>query len=424
MNARERLIAAINHCTPDRAPVDLGSTTATGMAVSTMANFRDYLGLKKRPIKAFEPFQMLGEVDEDLREIVGSDCVGLWSRSTWFGYKNINYKKWTMPDGLEVLVGEGFQVDYDKDGGVLLYPQGDRAALPSAKMPKTGKFFDILVRQEKYSEDDLDGRRDYKDSFHLIPDDELNYLSQQAKMLYENTTYGIVGHLPGAGLGSPAHVPGPAEKKTPGIRKIDEWYMAHYVFPEYIHEVFELQTDVALKNLQRYYSAVGNRIQVIWISGTDFGTQRGELMSSDMWCEFYKPYYKKINDWVHQHTTWKTFYHTCGSIVNLIEDMIDSGFDILNPVQCSAAGMDPRMLKKCFGDRLTFWGGAIDTQKTLPFGRPDEVFRQATERLEIFSEGGGYIYTPIHNVVANVPPENLKAFYNAYKSFYGLPLIR
>ena len=423
MNARERLIAAINHCEPDRAPLDLGSTTATGMAVSTMANFRRYLGLEDRMVKAFEPFQMLGEVDEDLRMAVGSDCIGLWSRNTWFGYKNINYKKWTMPDGLEVMVGEGIQVDYDDEGSVLLYPQGDRLVPPSAKMPGTGKFFDILVRQEEYQEDDLNGADDFRDAFHLIPDEELDYLADQAKMLYDNTVCGIVGHLPGAGLGSPAHVPGPAEKRTPGIRKIDEWYMAHYAFPEYIHEVFQLQTEVALQNLQQYYEAVGNRIQVIWMSGTDFGTQRGELMSAEMWRTFYKPYYKRLNDWVHTHTTWKTFYHTCGSIVNLIEDMIGAGFDILNPVQCSAAGMDPAALKERFGKRITFWGGAIDTQHVLPFGTPDEVFAQATQRLEIFSPGGGFVFNPIHNVVADVPPENLKAFYNAYRTFYDLPLI-
>jgi uroporphyrinogen-III decarboxylase len=104
--------------------------------------------------------------------------------------------------------------------------------------------------------------------------------------------------------------------------------------------------------------------------------------------------------------------------------MIDSGFDILNPVQCSAAGMDPAVLKNRFGKRITFWGGAVDTQQTLPFGTPDEVFEQTIERLKIFSPGGGFVFTPIHNVVANVPPENLQAFYNAYKSFYGLPLIK
>jgi hypothetical protein len=314
-------------------------------------------------------------------------------------------------------------VSYDEDGSVLLYPQGDRTVKPSAKMPKTGKFFDILVRQEPYDEDKLDGRKDFAEQFGLISDEELQYLSDLSVKLYNNTEYGIVGHLPGTGLGSPAHVPGPAVKRTPGIRSIDEWYMAHYMYPDYIHEVFQLQTEIGIENLKRYYEAVGDRIQVIWISGTDFGTQRGELMSPEMWRTFYKPYFKKINDWVHENTSWKTFYHTCGSIFNLIEDMIDSGIDILNPVQCSAAGMDPQTLKDKFGSRVVFWGGAVDTQKVLPFGTPDEVYAQASERIKIFSPGGGFIYNPIHNVVANVPPENLKAFYNAYKSYYKLPLI-
>lgn len=423
MNARERLICAINHREPDRPPLDLGATTATGMAVSTMAKFRNCLGLEKRTIKAFEPFQMLGEVEEDLRQAVGSDVIGLWSRNTWFGYKNENYKLWRMPDGMEVLVGEGFQVSYGPDGSVLLYPQGDRDAAPCAKMPATGYFFDILCRQEEYDEEELDGRRDFQEQFPLMADMELDDLSKKAKDLYENTEYGIVGHLPGMGLGSPAHIPGPSLKKTPGIRKIDEWYMAHYMYPDYIHEIFSMQVEAALENLKRYHQAVGDRIQVIWISGTDFGTQNGELMSPDMWRTLYKPYYKKVNDWIHENTCWKTFYHTCGSIVNLIDDMADAGVDILNPVQCSARGMDAETLKKKFGDKITFWGGGIDTQKVLPFGTPQEVEEQAGERLDIFSPGGGYVYNPIHNVVANVPPENLKAYYNAYKRKYGLPLL-
>jgi uroporphyrinogen-III decarboxylase len=120
-----------------------------------------------------------------------------------------------------------------------------------------------------------------------------------------------------------------------------------------------------------------------------------------------------MNDWVHHNTGWKTFYHTCGSIPNLIGDMADAGADILNPVQCSAHGMEAKGLKARFGDRLTFWGGGVDTQKTLPFGTPEEVLAEVRERISIFSSGGGYILNPIHNVQARTPVDNLLAFFRA-----------
>ena len=120
---------------------------------------------------------------------------------------------------------------------------------------------------------------------------------------------------------------------------------------------------------------------------------------------------------MHEHTTWKTFIHSCGSVVALLEDFIDAGFDILNPVQCSAAGMDPAGLKDRFGDRVTFWGGGVDTQRTLPFGTPEEVRDEVRERLRIFGRGGGYVFNPIHNVQARTPPENLKALYDAVAAF-------
>jgi uroporphyrinogen-III decarboxylase len=131
----------------------------------------------------------------------------------------------------------------------------------------------------------------------------------------------------------------------------------------------------------------------------------------------YIPYYKKVNDWVHQNTTWKTFYHSCGSISNFIEDFIDAGVDILNPVQCSAFNMDAKSLKDKYGDRIVFWGGGIDTQHTLPFGTPDECYKMTTERLKIFSENGGYIFNPVHNIQAKTSVENIIEMYKAVRDF-------
>ena len=140
-------------------------------------------------------------------------------------------------------------------------------------------------------------------------------------------------------------------------------------------------------------------------------------MTLDSYREFYKPYHKRINDWVHANTKWKTFYHTCGSIVAFLQDFYEAGIDILNPVQCSAAGMDPRMLKEQWGDKFVFWGGGVDTQKTLPFGTPEEVYQEATERLEIFAQGGGYVDNPVHNIQSQTSAENMLAYFRAVQDF-------
>ena len=423
MNSRERLIEAINHREPDRPPVDLSSTTATGMAVSTMAALRRSLGLEEKTLTVLDEMQMLGEVDPDLMALIGGDVVGLWGTMGRFGFPMKDYKPWTMPDGLTVMVPGGFTVTYDKDGSVLLYAKSDTSYPPCAKMPASGYFFDLISRQGEIDEDHMDAREDYKGQFGVLGDAELRHLENESVRLFNDTQYGIMGNLPGMAIGSASYIPGASLPVTPGIRRIDDWFMAHYLYPDYVKDLYAMQTETALRNLELMHQAVGERIQTIWVSGTDFGGQNNELMSPDMWREFYKPYYKQVNDWIHEHTAWKTYYHSCGSIPNLLEDMIEIGVDIINPVQCSAAGMDPGYLKEKFGDRLVFWGGGVDTQQVLPFGTPEEVFAQAQERLEIFAPGGGYVFSSIHNIVAKVPPENVKAFYNAYKSKYNLSLI-
>jgi len=160
-------------------------------------------------------------------------------------------------------------------------------------------------------------------------------------------------------------------------------------------------------------------VQVVVLSGTDFGTQKGPFCSPATYRDLYKPFHKRLNDWVHDNTIWKTFIHSCGGIDPLIPDMIDAGFDILNPVQCSAEGMEPRDLKSEYGDDLVFWGGGVDTQKTLPFGTPQEVRAEVLSRLEVFAPGGGFVFNTTHNIQPKTPIENLLAMFQALKDFNG-----
>ena len=208
------------------------------------------------------------------------------------------------------------------------------------------------------------------------------------------------------------------ELKHPrGIRAVDEWYISTKLRRDYVYEVFERQCEIGLSNLERIYAAVGDLAAVVHVSGTDFGAQEGPLFSPDDYRALFKPFYVKVNDWVHSHTGWKTFMHSCGSMWRLLDDVVDAGFDCLNPVQTSAADMCPEALKRKYGSRLVFWGGGIDTQRVLPFGTAEEVRAMVRERMATFGLGGGFVFSTIHNVQPRVPTENVLALFEAISEY-------
>lgn len=418
MTSRERVLAALNHQSPDIVPVDLGGCGQTGMNASTIYKLRKAYGLPEHSIKICEPYQLLGEIELDLLEKIGGDVIPLWNRGNLMGTDNMNLtQNWNMSDGTPVLMAQNFAFDVDDKGNTWAYPAGDRNAKPSLHLPSGGFFFDNIDRAPQVDESNLTPVEDYEGTYKVATEEDCKYWEQKSQFLYQNSDYAIMGCLGGMSIGDAAELPGPFLKNPKGIRSMEDWLMAHMLYPEYIHAVFEMQTSVAIKNLELYRQSVGDRIQSIWLSGTDFGTQNGTMLSLQTFKDLYKPYYKKVNDWVHQHTNWKTFYHSCGAVAEFIPDFIDMGMDILNPVQCSANGMDAKLLKDTYGDKLVFWGGGIDTQHTLPYGTPTEVYNEVLERLNIFNEKGGYVYAAIHNIIANVPVENLKSMYQAVKDF-------
>lgn len=411
MTHRERLRQALRHQPTDRPPIDLGSLPVTGIAASTLGRLRAALGLGG-VVKVHEPMQLLGWVDDDVRERLGIDTVGLWSPVTKFGYRNDAWQPWKLQDGTDVLISGHFRWTIDENGDVLTYPKGDTSIAPSARLPKGGYYFDAIVRQGPIDEDHLDPS-DFAEQFSLIGDEDLATIARQAEHYYRNTDYGLVGAFGGAGFGDISYVPGVGLANPRGVRDPERWYECILTHADYIRGIFEVQADYCLKNLERYRQAVGERIEVIHMSGTDFGTQRGLFISPAVFRDLWKPFYRRVNDWVHANTGWKTFYHTCGGVEPLIEDFIEMGVDILNPVQCSAAGMEPLELKARYGDRLVFWGGGVDTQQVLPFGTAEDVRRQVRERVEILGKNGGYVFNPIHNVQHGTPVENLLAMFEA-----------
>ncbi|MBP7964136.1 MAG: hypothetical protein KA003_19290 [Caldilineaceae bacterium] len=418
MTSRERVVQALNHQEPDRVPLDLGGCGQTGMHVDTVYALRQALGLDApgTPVKVIEPYQMLGEIKMDLIERLGVDVVSLALPGTMFGFKNQGWKPWTTFGGSPVLVPEDFNTVPEADGSLMMYAGGDQSYPPSAKMPNGGFYFDSLSRNTPVDDEDLNVE-DNLEEFSLLPDDDIQYLYHASKQLSEETDKAIMMVFPNAAFGDIALVPGPMLKAPKGIRGVEEWYMSTVTHFDYIYQVFERQCDIALENLANVYEAVENRPSVIWLSGTDFGSQNGPLISPKSYHNLYMPHYKRLTDWIHTNTTWKVFVHCCGSIMPLIPDFIASGFDILNPVQTSAKEMDPRTLKAKFGDQITFWGGGVDTQQTLPYGTPDQVREQVRQRIEIFGKGGGFVFNPIHNVQALTPMDNLLAMYEAVQEF-------
>ncbi|MBN1973810.1 MAG: hypothetical protein JW787_09240 [Sedimentisphaerales bacterium] len=414
MTPRERLNAVLNHQPADCLCVDFGAGGQTGIGVCAVNKLRQALtGDKKWKVKVTEPCQMLGEIDEELRKILSLDVVGVNTPTDMFGLRYEDFKPFIMPaDGTEVLVPAQFNYTVSEDGDIFLYPEGDTSVEPCAKMPKTGYFFDSIRSQKPVIEENLNPM-DNCEEFGILSDDDIAYFKKQVDEYYYNTDYGIYLTIPGVAFGDIAMVPAPWMKNPKGIRDVEEWYISTALRRDYVYKVFEKQCETGLKNIELLAKALGNKVQVVFVSGTDFGTQRGPFISPQAYRDLYKPFQKAINDKIHELTSWKVFMHCCGSIYKLLPDIIEAGFDVLNPVQCSAAEMDPQRLKNEFGDQLVFWGGGVDTQKTLPFGTPEEVYNEVRERIKIFSPNGGFVFNSIHNVQSNVPTKNLLAMFKA-----------
>lgn len=416
MTGKEKLKLAVKH---QEGPLlfDIGGMPTTGIHCKVVEGLREYYGLEKHPIMIQEPVQMLGYVEEDLKEALGIQTEPLWSAGTMYGFRQTDkFKEWKTPWGQEVLVAEEFTVDQNEKG-TYIYACGDRNYPPAGHMPNGGYFFDNIIRTPEFDEDEYDVRDNFEE-FGPVAQEDLEWLSVQRKAK-EASDHVIMGNLGGTAFGDIALVPGPQLRNPKGIRDITEWYISIATRQEILHEIFSYELTHAIENLEKMYAVLGESIQVAYICGTDFGTQNGPFCSNEIFYELYKPYYQKVNQWIHEHTGWKTFKHSCGSIKKLIPGLIEAGFDILNPVQWTAENMDRNELKDSFGKDIVFWGGGINTQSTLPFGTEKEVFDEALECCKIFGKNGGFVFNTIHNIQPEVPARNVAALAEAVKAYNG-----
>lgn len=415
MTGKERIRTVLDHKEADRVAMDFGSTPVSGMHCRIVEALRRHYGLDDHPVYVHEAGQMLGYIEDDLAEALGIDTIGCFSPNNAIGVPNRDWKEYRMPWGQVVMLPARMADSFtEKNGGLYTYPEGDNTLPPSGYMPEGGYFFDSIERQNGEIDDDNLNVEDNLQEFGEVDDATLEYWKTTVNRAAESGR-AVVAGFGGMALGDVARIISMAIREPRGIRSVAEWYMSTVCRPDYIKEMFDRISALAVRNLEKIHDVVGEKVDVVYVCGADFGTQTSQFLSVDTFRELYLPYYKRMNDWIHGNTTWKTFKHSCGAVYPLMDSFIDAGFDIINPVQIAAAGMDPQKLKDEFGSRITFWGGGINTQKTLPFGTPAEIREEVFRLCDIFSKDGGFVLNSIHNIQANVPVENVVALMEAIK---------
>jgi Uroporphyrinogen decarboxylase (URO-D) len=409
MTSRERVQEAVNFRVPDRVPIDLGGMKASGIAATAYARLKKLLGIGG-PTRVLDPRFMIAAVEQEVLRAVRGDVLPVDLSGIVSAVRpDRDWVPRTAFDGTPLLFPPGTAIREDADGWVLLDAHG---ADTSFRMPRGGYYFDDLAfnRGGRIDPAKFRPQRD-------IPDESLRLLADYAERLHRDTEYALLGWGFGVCFLGLSLITDRSSNVTQG--QPDEWMMMLLSEKETCHELMARSVEATLSCLKLVSQAVGDRCFAWGIASDDSGTQRGEFVSPDLWAEMIKPHYARLCGWVHRHTRMKTFFHCCGSIARLIPHLIEAGVDILNPVQTSAAGMDPAALKARFGGRIVFWGGGCDTQSVLPSAGPGEVRSHVRERLGLFKPGGGYVFTQVHNVQANVPPENVAAMLEAAYEFGG-----
>ena len=402
MTSRERVLAAVNHKPVDRVPIDLGGIRASGINAVVYHRMKQRMGLDT-PTKIHDSMQILAELEPEFIDHFNQDVLPLeTATATWADADASTGIERRLFEGTTVHFPPGTDIREEAAGSWVLC---DADGSPYARMPRDGYYFDF-IRQIESSETVDPGAFRPRDT---VPDEELDLLSERAAFLYDNTDKALLGW--GASLSLIGLSWLLSDNITQGA--LAHWLTMLLTEKETANEMMGRYVDAVISCLKLYHQAVGDKAFAWGVASDDAGTQRGPLLSPDSFVEMIKPHYKRLCDWVHGHTNWKTYLHSCGSIYEYIPEWIDAGIDILNPVQISAANMEPERLKREFGDRVVFWGGGCDTQHVLPLGTPDEVRAHVRHNIEVFSEGSGYVFTQVHNIQQNVPPENVEAMLQA-----------
>lgn len=393
LTPRERVILAVNHQETERIPIDFGAMRSTGINAVVYNQLKEYLQMTGGQTRVYDVKQLLADPELEVLQLFGADVLQLHRLAPSIGLKIDQYKPGKLPDGSACLVPENFHPQLTEEGDEVL--TNDRGQV-ICKRPKGGLYFDeIYAPLEKATGAEVEAF-----TYPAITEAELQYLEKQAGMLYHTHEYAILG---AAGVSI-------FEK---GLKDFgyEEFLVRISQEKETIECYLSHLTSAYLQMLDRYLNAVGEYIQIIQFSD-DLGMQYSPLIPPKVYRELFKPFHAELVQFVKaKHKNLKVALHSCGSIFDLIPDLIEAGFDILNPIQTNAAKMDPLTLKKEFGRALTFWGGGCSTQTTLTFGSTADVIKETTEMINIFAPGGGFVFNQVHNIQPGVAPEKIVALY-------------
>ena len=394
MTSRQRIIETLNHREPDGLAIDFGGMRSTGISAIAYNKLKAYLGMAGGVTKVYDVFQQLAEPEQEIMERMGADVVQLHRYAPSFGIANDKWKEGLLPDGSPCLYPKQFNPQ-ENERGEKEIRDGE---LVLAKMPAGGLYYDSVHFPYQHVES-----RAEIDEIPIggMDEAELSYLRTEAARLYAGSDKAIIGAFGGNIL----------EAGLSGWG-FEKFFCEMAAEPELVHYWLEKLTDQYMDDLKRYLAAVGTYINVIQF-GDDLGTQKAPVISPQMYREMIKPYHQRQYRYVREHyPAVKVFLHSCGAIRELIPDLIDAGVDILNPVQISAQGMDPFELKRDFGKDIVFWGGGADMQQSVKASSIGQIKSEVRRLIETFSPGGGFVFSQVHNILADVPPEKIMAIYD------------
>jgi uroporphyrinogen decarboxylase len=407
MNSRERVLNSIEHKQPDRMPFDFGGTSVTGISAMAYNKLKSKLGVSS-PTKVYDVVQQLAMVDWQVINSFGTDVLDI----NRIFMEDMGWHTVTLGDGSSGEYPDWFNPERSADGGFVAR---DHLGKTIARMPEGGMCFDqTCFPWEQGYPDTFEGIGEAFQSINWIAHSHSKYIQIDGSELRARTQ-GLRDSSDKA-----ITMSGGAKLLELGffLRRMDNFLMDLLAERAKVSKLLDKLMDIHLTQLEKKLNALGDLVDVIRF-GDDLGMTSGPFMDLEVFRALLKPRYKVLCDFVKQNSSMKIFFHSCGSIRQYIPDLIEAGFDIINPVQTNAHGMDPLELKKEFGREVTFWGGGVDTSSVLPTGTQEEVRIDVLNRCEVFSRDGGFVFAPIHNILPEVPPENIIAMYDAVKEFNG-----
>ena len=406
MTSRERVLAALNHREPDKTPVDLSGHRSSGIAAIAYPKLREYLGLEPKPVRVYDPVQQLAIVDDDVLERFRVDTIEL---GRGFALEDRWWTDWELPDGTPCRMPVWVQPER-LDGRWVIRSKSSGRII--AHMPDCALYFEQTYWPFAEEEPDLGSMPgSWDDSMWAAiaspPGPEIGgeegqkRFSEGARRLREKTDRAILGLFGGNLL-----------EFGQFMYRNDNFFLLLAGEPKKAHRFLDRIVEIHLSNLEKFLAAVGDHIDII-IFGDDLGMQTGPQISPAMYREFFKPRHTILWNRAKELADVKVNLHSCGGIRELIPDLIEAGLDAINPVQINCRGMDLGELKRDFGSELVFWGGGCDTGRILPMGTPEEVAGHVKRQAETGNRGGGFVFQQVHNIMANVPPENIAAMFDA-----------